>query len=74
MATQSLHDLLKRLQELNPHASAGELKELLWDEIERSPEALKNALKKAVFDDVFDAFAKETGHRPRMSMTRPKSL
>ena len=61
MSNQSPHDLLKRLQELNPNASAAELKELMWDELQRSPEALR----KAVFDDAFDAFVKETGHRPR---------
>jgi hypothetical protein len=33
----------------------------MWDELQRSPEALR----KAVFDDVFDDFVKETGHRPR---------
>jgi hypothetical protein len=26
---------------------------------------VKEALKRAVFDDVFDAFTKETGHRAR---------
>jgi hypothetical protein len=61
MSTQSPHDLLKQLQELNPNASAAELKELMWDELQRSPESLR----KAVFDSEFDAFVKETGHRPR---------
>ncbi|MBH5385250.1 hypothetical protein [Bradyrhizobium diversitatis] len=61
MSKQSPHDLLKRLRELNPNASAAELKELMWDELQRSPEALREA----VFDDVWDSFVKETGHRPR---------
>ena len=61
MPKLSPRDLLKRLQELNPKATPAELKELMWDELQRSPEALG----KAVFDDVFDDFAKETGHRPR---------
>ena len=59
MSDQSPHALLKRLQELNPHASAAELRELFGDELQRSPEGVR----KAVFDDVFDAFVKETGHR-----------
>jgi hypothetical protein len=61
MPKRSPHDLLKRLQELNPGASAAELKQLMWDELQRGPESLR----KAVFDDVFDQFVKETGHRPR---------
>jgi hypothetical protein len=61
MPKLSPRDLLKRLQELNPKATPAELKELMWDELQRSPEALR----KAVFDDVFDDFVKETGHRPR---------
>jgi hypothetical protein len=61
MPKLSPRDLLKRLQELDPKATPAELKELMWDELQRSPEALR----KAVFDDVFDDFVKETGHRPR---------
>lgn len=64
MAKKSPHDLLNRLRELNPNASPADLRQLFEDEIERSPEAVKEALKRAVFDDVFDAFTKETGHRP----------
>ena len=59
MPKLSPRDLLKRLQELNPKATPAELKELMWDELQRSPEALR----KAVFDDVFDDFVKETGQR-----------
>ncbi|MGY4155595.1 hypothetical protein ACVINW_001437 [Bradyrhizobium sp. USDA 4461] len=61
MSNYSPHDLLKKLQELHPNASPAELKELMLDEMQRSPETLG----KALFDDVFDAFVNETGHRPR---------
>ena len=52
-------DLLKGLQELNPSASAAEIKELMWDLLQRSPEKLG----KQTFDELFDHFVKETKYR-----------
>jgi hypothetical protein len=52
-------ELLNALQKLNPDASAAELKELLYDQMQKEPEAFARLM----LDDLFAQFERETGYR-----------